>query len=101
NLDTPPGLRLGALHAGAFTNASGEISAGQSIQIAISFAGAVGVTGAPKLNLNTGAVATYDVAASNPATGSLVFDYTVGMNERAANLAVLGVDLAGGSIKDS
>src|SRR5262249_41414337 len=66
---------------------------------------ALTVTGTPTLLLNDGGTASYNSALSNPATGSLVFDYPVATGENTADLAVTsfkslaGVqDLAGNNV---
>src|ERR1700730_16570460 len=59
----------------------------------------VAVTGSPTLTLNDGATATYDVNASAPAIGKLVFDYLVGPGDATPNLAVTSVN-PGSAITD-
>ena len=61
-------------------------------------AGGWTVTGTPTLSLNSGGTATY---TSGSGTNSLVFTYTVGAGESAANLAITSINLASGTIKDS
>src|SRR5205085_1993680 len=53
--------------------------------------------GNPTLTLNTGGTATYDAAASNPGSGLLVFDYTVGAGEHTTQLSVTQVNLPTGT----
>ena len=58
----------------------GEVQTGQAAKLTLSLNEPVIVNtagGAPMVNLNNGAAATYDTAASNPGAGALVFDYTV------------------------
>src|SRR5262249_1466668 len=57
--------------------------------------------GTPTLSLSDGAVATYDAAASDPANGTLVFDYTAASNEYTTDLTVLRVNLNGATIQDA
>ena len=61
------------------------------------------VKGAPTLSLNDGGTANYKAAASNPAAGVLVFNYTVKATENAPNLAITSVntDAVGASVKDA
>jgi hypothetical protein len=55
--------------------------------------------GSPVLSLSNGGSATYDANASNPSSGTLVFDYTVRANETAS--AIAGhIDLNGATITD-
>jgi hypothetical protein len=56
--------------------------------------------GVPSLILNNGAVATYDAAASDPASGRLAFAYTVAAGQATVGLRVTGVDLGGFVAKD-
>jgi hypothetical protein len=58
-------------------------------------------SGSLSLSLSDGATATYDAGASNPAAGTLVFDYAVGANDYTTDLAVGGFELNGASIKDA
>ena len=56
-----------------------------SVPVTVSMTG-----GSPSLDLNDGAIATYDSAASNPAAGALVFSYTVGATDEDLNLQIAG-----------
>jgi hypothetical protein len=58
-------------------------------------------SGMPTLALNDGATANYDAVASNPTDGTLVFDYTVGVNDRAKFLSISNVSLNGAVVQDS
>ena len=62
----------------AVTASEQEATAGQAVTFTLTVNQGVTVTGTPTLGLGDGGTATYDPAHSNPATGSLVFDYTVG-----------------------
>jgi hypothetical protein len=53
--------------------------------------------GPPILSLNDGANANYDLAASDPSVGTLVFDYAMGANDYSANLEITGVTLPSGT----
>ena len=44
--------------------------------------------GTPTSSLNDGDTATYEAGASNPSSGTLAFDYTVGSGDETANLEV-------------
>jgi hypothetical protein len=80
-----------------------EADAGQTVHIILTMSGPVTVNtsgGSPIVVLNDGAQATYDSGASNPAGGTLVFDYTVGVNDRAEFLAVQNFNLHGAVIQD-
>ena len=43
--------------------------------------------GTPTVTLNDGETASFDPAASNAASGTLVFDYTIGTQAHTADLA--------------
>jgi T5SS/PEP-CTERM-associated repeat protein len=78
---------------------SGNVSAGQTVAISVVLSGAATVAGGtPTLALNDGGTAFYDAAHST--TISLVFDYTVGANDRASNLAITAVNLNGATVQD-
>ena len=79
---------------------TGEVLSGQLVQLTLTMNQAVTVNisgGTPTLTLNDGATATYDAAASNPSTGVLVFDYTVGSGDEIANLEITSVNLPSGT----
>jgi hypothetical protein len=81
-----------------------EYIGGQTVQLQLTMSEGVTVNtsgGSPTLTLNDGATATYDANASNLSAGTLVFDYTVGINDRAAFLAITSVNLNGAVVKDS
>jgi T5SS/PEP-CTERM-associated repeat protein len=84
---------------------TGEVGAGQSVQLIVSLNEAVTVNtsgGAPTLWLNDNETATYDATASNPLAGTLVFDYTVGSGDETANLEITSVNLpTGTTIQDA
>jgi T5SS/PEP-CTERM-associated repeat protein len=78
---------------------SGSVSAGEAVDISVVLSGATTVVGGtPTLALNDGGIAFYD-AAHSTAT-SLVFDYTVGANDRTSNLAITAVNLNGATVQD-
>src|SRR5208283_2344009 len=58
----------------------------------------VDTSGAPTLTLDDPVTATYDAAASNPAAGTLVFDYTPAGGDQFANLQIDSVNLNGAVI---
>jgi hypothetical protein len=83
---------------------TGEADSGQQVTLALTMSepGSVDLTGgSPTLTLNDGATATYDSAASNPATGSLLFDYTVGASDETPSLQISEVNLDGAAIDDA
>jgi ELWxxDGT repeat protein len=85
--------------------ASGVEGIGQAITFTLTMSKAVTVAGGtPELFLNDGGTATYDAAATaalgNPT--KLVFDYTVGANDRSVSaLAVVGGSYNGATITDA
>jgi VCBS repeat-containing protein len=86
-----------------FSPSSGHLAVGASETITLSLGdtGAIDIAGnGPTLTLNDGGTATYDAAAS---TGtSLVFDYTVGLNDTdVSSLAVSLVNLNGTTLTNA
>ncbi|TWC07571.1 hypothetical protein FBZ93_101865, partial [Bradyrhizobium macuxiense] len=80
------------------TNGVGDLNAGHILTVTVDFSDAVIVNtagGIPTLNLNDGGTATY---AGGSGTNQLIFSYTVGAGQNAANLAVSGVNLDGAII---
>ena len=53
------------------------------------------------LNNTVSATASYDAAASDPGSGSLMFDYTVGAADHFSNLEVTGYSSGGATIEDA
>ena len=83
---------------------SAALATGQMITLTLTMTEGVTVNtagGLPSLTLNDGGTAVYDVNASNPATGALIFDYTAGTTDLTTNLAVTSVNLNGATIQDS
>src|ERR1700688_4244831 len=99
------GLQVGPVFVDSVTpSLSGEITTGQAVQLTVAMSAGVTVDtagGSPTLSLNDGAMATYDSAASDPAAGTLVFDYTVGATDETPNLQVAQVNLNGATINDA
>jgi len=83
---------------------TGAVLVGQALEITITLhhgATLVSAGGLPTLTLNVGAIATFDAAKSNLATGTLVFDYTVAAGQATPSLTIASLDLPRGStIKD-
>jgi autotransporter passenger strand-loop-strand repeat protein len=83
------------------TSQTGDVAAGQTVQLTLTMNGPVSVDtsgGSRTLTLGDPVTATYDATASNPAAGTLVFDYTPGAGEQTANLQFDGVNLNGSVI---
>ncbi len=99
------------LTASVSSSQTGEVASGQAIHLSLQLtevangSGSFSVNtagGAPTLTLNDGATAAYDAALSNPATGKLVFDYTVGAQDSSSDLAISQVNLpTGTTIRDA
>ncbi len=91
--------------SGYALSVSGEADVGQTVKLTLTMSKGLTVTtagGAPTLTLNDGGTATYDAAASNPASGIIVFDYTVGTGQTTSNLSINRVNLPSGTtIKDA
>ena len=78
---------------------SGDLAAGSTVALTVELDEAVTVAGGtPALTLNSGGSASY---VSGSGTSSLVFSYTVGAGENAADLTVTGVDLNGATVVDA
>jgi hypothetical protein len=82
---------------------AGDADTGLTVHFSVTLAEGVTVTGGtPTLSLNSGSTtASYDANASNPAMGNLVFDYTIGANDRSANLAITGYNANGATVQDA
>ena len=78
---------------------SGDLNAGKTVALTLSFGEAVTVAGGtPTLTLNDGGTATY---ASGSGTNALTFIYTVAAGQNTPDLMVTGVNLNSASIDDS
>jgi autotransporter passenger strand-loop-strand repeat protein len=99
------GLQVGPAFVGEFfTSQTGAGHTGQVVQLVLGISEAVALdttAGSPTLTLNDGATATYDVALSDTATGTLVFDYAVGNQDHTPSLAITQVNLNGASVRDA
>jgi Subtilase family len=105
--DAPTGVTVDSplKVTGVASSQSGEAQAGKTVQLTLTLSKPVTVNsagGAPTLTLSNNATATYDASLSDPATGSLVFDYTIGAAEDTSNLSVIGVNLpVGTTVQDA
>lgn len=80
------------------TGVDGSYKAGDTVDITVTFDGAVDVTGSPTLTLANGATALY---VSGSGTSALVFRYTVAAGNTSADLdyaSTSALSLAGGTI---
>lgn len=83
----------------AASPSSGNVTTGNPVTITLTMPGpGWTVTGSPRINLNTGGIATY---SSGSGTSSLVFTYTVGGGDATTGLAITSFNLNGGTIKDA
>ncbi|SDL38070.1 gliding motility-associated C-terminal domain-containing protein [Pedobacter sp. ok626] len=81
--------------------ANGTHKINDIIPVSVNFSEAVIVTGTPTLSLNSGGTASY---ASGSGTTTLVFNYTVALNQSIADLdqaSTTALSLAAGTIKDA
>jgi hypothetical protein len=88
----------------AASPSTGEADSGQEVELTLTMNEAVVVNltgGSPTLGLNDGGAATYDSAASDPARGSLVFDYDAGAQDKTPGLQIAAVNLNGATIDDA
>ncbi len=79
----------------AVPSVAGPLGAGQSVTFTATTDHAVTVSGAPRLTLNNGGIATY---VSGSGTDTLVFTYTVAAGQDTGDLKVTGLDLNGGTV---
>ncbi|TPL32840.1 cadherin-like domain-containing protein, partial [Mesorhizobium sp. B2-4-6] len=76
----------------------GTLMAGEFVTLAVGFSEAVTVAGGqPSLSLNSGGLATY---LSGSGSSTLVFGYTVGTGQNAADLSIAAVNLNSATIRD-
>ena len=98
-------LQIGPAFVSSVTpSLTGEIFAGQTDQITLAMSQAVTIkttSGSPTLSLSDGATATYNAAASDPSTGALVFNYTVGASDYTSDLTVLHYNPNGATVTDA
>jgi hypothetical protein len=83
---------------------SGEAGSGAEVAVTLTMSGAVVVdtaNGSPTLSVGDGWTATYDSAASDPANGTLVFDYMVAVGDETPDLSVIQAYLNGATIDDA
>jgi hypothetical protein len=89
---------LSDIYSISVTPSTGALSAGNVITFTLDMDEPWQVTGTPKLRLNSGGSALYSGGAG---TAQLAFSYIVRTGESAKQLAVVAVDLDGGSITDA
>ena len=88
-----------AVTAIANSPATGDLNAGKTVALTLSFSEAVTVAGGtPTLTLNDGGTATY---ASGSGTNALTFNYTVAAGQNTPDLMVAAVNLNSASVDDS
>ena len=81
------------------TQTSTDLKAGGSVTITLNMSEhPVTVRGTPELALNDSGFAVYVASASKPASGTLVFKYTVSSGQNIADLQVTGVTSGGWSV---
>ena len=95
---TAPSVSSIAAAGAGITAGSGMLNAGKTVILTVSTSEAVTVTGTPTLTLNDGGVATYSGGSGSSA---LAFSYTVAAGQNTPDLAVLGLNLNGGAIRDA
>jgi hypothetical protein len=79
------------------TPANGDLDAGNTVTLIVTFSENVTVTGAPYLSLNDGGKANY---TSGSGTNALTFIYMVASGQNTPDLAVTGAALNDGTIED-
>ena len=74
------------------------VGLGGTVAIELQLSEAVVVSGTPTLKLSDGGTAVYvSGGSSNPASGSLEFDYTVGSGQNTADLTISSLSLLSGA----
>ena len=79
-------------------NGNGDLDAGQTVTLTVTFSEAVTVTGSPSLALNEGGTASL---TGGSGTNSLTFNYTVAAGQNTSDLTVSSLNLNGGTIEDA
>ena len=83
----------------SYTQTSADLKAGGTVALTLDMSEhPVTVSGTPKLALNDSGFAVYVASASKPASGTLVFKYTVSSGQNTADLQVTGVTSGGWSV---
>lgn len=77
---------------------SASLNAGKTVTLTVSLTEVVTVTGVPTLALNDGGTATY---TGGSGTSTLTFSHTVVSGQNTPDLAILGLNLNGGAIRDA
>jgi hypothetical protein len=77
---------------------AGILNTGDVVLLTVALSEAVTVSGMPALVLNDGGTATY---LGGSGSTSLTFSHTVAAGQNTPDLAVLGIDLNGGAIRDA
>jgi hypothetical protein len=86
------------------TNANGTYTTGNSVVVTVTFSELVNVTGAPRLQLETGATDEFANYVSGSGSNTLSFNYLVVSGDAASDLDYLSTSaltLNGGTIKDA
>ncbi len=93
-----PTVTAVAASGAGITNGNGDLNAGDTVTLTVSFSEAVTVAGGtPTLSLSGGGTATY---AGGSGTNALTFTYTVAAGQNTTDLAVNSLVLHGATIKD-
>ncbi len=79
-------------------NGNGDLDAGQTVTLTVTFSEAVTVTGSPSLALNDGGTASL---TGGSGTNALTFNYTVAAGQNTSDLTVSSLTLKGGTIEDA
>ena len=79
-------------------NGNGDLDAGQTVTLTVTFSEAVTVTGSPSLALNDGGTASL---TGGSGTNSLTFNYTVAAGQNTSDLTVSSLNLNSGTIEDA
>ncbi|WP_195179097.1 S-layer family protein [Mesorhizobium sp. INR15] len=100
-IDTTIPTIAGIATSGAgITNGNGDLNAGKTVALTVTFSEAVTVNsagGSPRLLLNDGGIATY---SGGSGTTALTFSYTVASGQNTPDLTVSSLSLNGSTIAD-
>ena len=90
-------LSMAASGAGIVAG-SGSLNVGKTVSLTVNMNEVVTVTGVPTLTLNDGGTATY---TGGSGTSTLTFSHTVAAGQNTSDLAILGLNLNGGAVRDA
>jgi hypothetical protein len=95
---TAPSVLSVLASATGISNGTGTVATGAQVTLQLSMSESVAISGGtPLLNLDSGGTASY---VSGSGTSSLVFTYTVGVNDTSSDLQILALNANGATMQD-